>query len=116
MIEKFKWEELWYDLACEDRTLPKHMQRSRHAKAFHKRAGWKHATEVIMEHGLPKLCQPESLNDVTAHITALGEFATAVAKWLKRFAAQMHAYVSTPEYQKNLADSHAAMKRREERR
>ena len=86
------------------------------AKVFFKKSGWKHAAVDILEHGLPKLQQPERPNDATAHINALGDFAHTLAVWLKDFAARMHAYRNTPEYRQDYADSMTAIRKRKNKR
>ena len=79
---------------------------------LHKRAGWTHAAKAIMEYGLPKLEQPAQPDDATEHITALGQFARDLAKWLQKFASRMHAYRQTDGYQKNYQTSIEALEKK----
>ena len=111
MMENFKYDVLWYDLSRYGRQQIKN-HRSLLAKVFFKQSGWKHAAVDILEHGLPKLQQPERRNDATAHINALGEFAHTLAAWLKVFASRMHAYRNTPEYRQHYADPMTATRKR----
>ena len=98
LLESFKYHELWYELTSEQKRS--RGWRSTVNALLHKRAGWTHAAQAIMEYGLPRLEQPEHPDDATEHINALGQFASNLAKWLKGFASRMHAYRLTEEYPK----------------
>ena len=107
MFERFKYYQFWYDHTRRRQQQSKGWRSTLNA-ILHHRARWTHATEAIMEYGLPKLEQPDDPDD----INALGQFAQDMAKWLINFASRMHAYRQTAEYQKNYQTSIGAIKER----
>ena len=58
---------------------------------LHKRSGWTHAAKAIREYGLSKLEQRAEPDDTTEHVSAIGQFASGMAKWLINFAWRQHA-------------------------
>ena len=97
LVESFKYYELWDEL-----TPTQKQKKGWHSTVntiLNKRAGWAHVAQTIMEYGLPRLQQPEHVDDATEHITALGQFVVDLASWLKRFASRMHTYMQTESYQ-----------------
>jgi hypothetical protein len=110
MLENFKYYELWYDLTKEQQR--RKGWRSTLNTVLHKRAGWTHAAKAILEYGLPKLERPARPDDATEHISALGQFAQDLAKWLHGFASRMHAYKITDQYQQRRKESLAALGKR----
>ena len=113
MVDCFKWNELWYDLNCEQQQSKR--WRSTVNTILHKNAGWSHAARAIMEYGLPQLEQRALADDATEHINALGQFARDMAKWLVNFASSMYAYRQTDDYQKNYQTSMTALRKRTKR-
>ena len=56
-------------------------------------------------------------DNATEHINALGEFATELATWLKRFASGLYEYQQTERYQKaRQAPQHALEQRGHKRK
>ena len=110
MLENFKYYELWYDLTKEQQRRTG--WRSTLNTVLHKRAGWTHAAKSILQYGLPKLERAARPDDATEHISALGQFARDLAKWLHGFASRMHAYKMTEQYQQRRKESLAALGKR----
>ena len=114
LVESFKFHVLWYEL-----TPAQKRKKGWHSTVntiLIKRAGWAHVAQAIMEYGLPRLQQPEHVDDATEHITALGQFVVDLASWLKRFASRMHAYMQTERYQIERYRSMQALEDRMRRR
>ena len=79
---------------------------------LNKRAGWTYAAKGIIEYGFPKLQHPEASDDATEHITALGQFALDLARWLQGFGARLYEYRLTERYQQARDASLHALKQR----
>ena len=114
LVESFKFHVLWYELTPAQRR--KSGWHSTVNTILNKRAGWAHVAQAIMEYGLPRLRQPEHVDDATEHITALGQFVVDLASWLKRFASRMHAYMQTERYEIERYRSMQALEDRMRRR
>ena len=113
LVESFKHHVLWHEL-----TPAQKQRKGWHSivnTILHKRAGWTHAAQAIMEYGLPRLEQPEHPDDATEHITAIGQFVVNLASWLKGFASRMHAYMQTERYQTERYRSMVALGNRRRR-
>ena len=113
LVESFKYDELWYELTPAQRR--KSGWHSTVNTILNKRAGWAHVAQAIMEYGLPRLRQPEHVDDATEHITALGQFVVDLASWLKRFASRMHAYMQIGMCQIERYNSMVALENRRRR-
>ena len=113
LVESFKYHVLWHEL-----TPAQKQGNAWHSivnTILHKRAGWTHAAQAIMEYGLPRLEQPEHPDDATEHITAIGQFVVNLASWLKGFASRMHALMLTERYQTDWNRSMVALENRRRR-
>ena len=109
MLESFKYDQSWYDLTW--RQQQSKGWRSTLSTIVHKKAGWTHAAEAIMQYELAKLEQPAQPDDATEHVNALGEFAGDMAQWLLNFASDTHVCRQTKVYQKNYQTSLEALQR-----
>jgi hypothetical protein len=110
ILEKFKYCELWYDLTKQQKQSK--CWRSTLNTILHKRAGWKHAAQAIMQCALPILERAIQPDDATEHINALAQFAQDLSAWLQDFASSMHAYRIQNNYQKNYQTSLKALENR----
>ena len=110
MVDFFKRHQLWHELTWQQQQSPHWW--STVNTILHRRAGWTHAAKAIMQYGLPKLERPAHPNDATDHVNVLGQFAANMAKWLHNFAAGMHAYRKTENYQRHYDASMHALKKR----
>ena len=114
LVESFKYHVLWHELTPEQQQRG-NTWHSTVNTILHKRAGWNHVSQTIMEHGLPIFEQPENPDDATEHITAIGQFVVNLASWLKGFASRMHAYTQTEWYQREWNRSMVALENRRRR-
>ena len=114
LVESFKYHELWRELTRAQQERG-NAWRSIVNTILHKRAGWNHVSQTIMEYGLPIFEQPENPEDATEHITAIGQFVVNLAAWLKGFASRMHAYMRTERYQTERYKSMVALDNRRRR-
>ena len=114
LVESFKYHVLWHELTPEQQRRGNTWHSTVNA-ILHKRAGWNHVAQTIMECGLPILEQPENPDDATEQITAIGQFVVSLAAWLKGFASRMHAYRQTERYQRERYRSMVALDKRRRR-
>ena len=114
MLNKFKYNELWYELTKHQQT--QNNWRSVINNILHRKAGWTHAAKSIMQYGLPKLEKPSHPDDATERIGALVLLAKDIAHWLKNFARSMHEYKETEPYKKNYQSSMQALRKRHKKK
>ena len=114
LVESFKYYVLWHELTSAQQERGNGW-RSIVNTILHKRAGWNHVSQTIMEYGLPIFEQPKNPADATEHINAIGQFVVNLAAWLKCFASRMHRYMQTERYQTEVNRSMVALDNRRRR-
>ena len=73
LLEKFKHDELWYELTEEQQERDN--WKSTVTSILHRRARWKHAAQAILQHPLPMLREENQSDYFPEHIASLRVFA-----------------------------------------
>ena len=112
LLQLFRTEVLYSELTERQKKQNVTRQNSILFTILHNYAGYKHVANAIMRYGLPQLIAPWGSNDIQEHMLILAQFAATMVRWLKDFAAGMRELAASEQYQKEVADSARALKRR----
>ena len=111
LLEKFKYDELWYELT--EKQQERDNWKSTVTSILHRRTGWKHAAQAIMQHPLPALRKENHPSDYfPEHIDAIEEFAQESRMWLHSFASSLCEYQKTEKYKRSFDASMTAIEKR----
>lgn len=114
LLEKFKNDVLWYELTNEQQQRDNWT--STVNSILHRRTGWKHAAQTILQHPLPILREENESDYFPEHIESITQFARELKMWLQCFASSLCKYKKTKKYKRSYIASMAAIKNRKRKR
>ena len=109
LLEKFKNDVLWYELTDEQQ---RDNWKSTVNSILHRRTGWKHAAQTILQHPLPILREENESDYFPEHIESITQFARELKMWLQCFASSLCKYKKTKKYKRSYDASMAAIENR----
>ena len=100
LLEKFKYDELWYELT--EKQQERNNWYSTVNTILHRRTGWKHAAQAILQNPLPMLRKEKQSDYFPEHIESIEQFAQELKTWLQCFASSLCKYKKSREIHKGL--------------